>query len=57
MAQQILDKEVDLCLDEDDNTWYFQKFLKTPKCSTRESKTYPTKQEAMKAYQTNTIKW
>lgn len=55
--QEILDKEIDLCFDEDNNVWYFQKFLGKPKYHTKESKEYPTRQEALKAYKTNTIKW
>ncbi len=57
MTQEILDKEIDLCHDEDSNTWYFQKFLKKPKYSTQESKEYQTRQEALTAYQANAIKW
>ena len=57
MTQEILDKDIDLCFDEENSSWFFQQFLQKPKYSTRESKEYPTKQEAMKAYQSNTIKW
>ena len=57
MAQEILDKDIDLCCDEENGTWYFQKFLQKPKYGTKESKEYQTKQEAVKAYNTNTIKW
>ena len=57
MTQIMLDKEIDLCFDEDNNTWYLQKFLQKPKYGTKESKEYLTEQEAIKAYQTNTIEW
>lgn len=55
--QTILDREIDLCFDEEANRWYFQKFLKQPKYSTRESREYHTREEALKAYHTNTIQW
>lgn len=57
MSQQILDKNTDLCQDEENNTWYFQRFLEKPKYDIKESKEYQTREEAMEAYISNTIKW
>ena len=57
MTQMILNREIDLCFDEENNRWYFQKFLERPRYSTKESKEYKTKEEALRAYRTNTIKW
>ena len=57
MAQEILDNQTDLCFDEEHNTWYFQRFLQKPKYGTKESKEYQTREEAIEAYSSITIKW
>jgi len=57
MAQQILDRQIDICYDEDNRCYYLQYFPPDGSGNTKESVPYSSKREAMAAYKTNTIKW
>lgn len=50
-----VDDKTDLVYSEDENCWYFQRFLEGGE--TQESASYTTHWEAVEAYWTNSIVW